>query len=134
MVIEFPYSPTEQPLGEEPSMPVSLGIRQILIETEGTYVGDLHRRLKELIPRRHRSYITTSYYLKELLNMGLVEKGGQLPSGHRFPRQYYYIPLGMEEDKRWKKNPHHVAYPQSTVTTPQGKTYKEEWKARPGRW
>jgi len=106
-------------------MKVAEAIRDIFMETEGTFLLDLHKRLLERIPGRSRKYTTTVRLVHLLKKMGLVEFAYHGPASPLLPRSYYIVVPGTEFDPRWMEYPFHVIYPATRL----GLRYDEEKEA-----
>ena len=72
-------------------MQVAEAIKEILIETNGTYLSELHSKLKDKIPTRHRDYLTTVRLANALARLNLIELSHEVSSTHLLSRRVYRV-------------------------------------------
>jgi hypothetical protein len=90
---------------------VAEAIKEILIETNGTYLNDLHRQLEGKILTRHRDYLTTVRLVNCLVHIGLVEFYQEADGTPLLKRRIYRVNNANLNDPRWLEYPLHVLYP-----------------------
>jgi hypothetical protein len=102
---------------------VSQTIRDILLETGGTWIQEIYRQLNERLPtRKNRSYLSVVRLINALVMIGLIEFVRDEPGRTELiSRHIYQVKPGYENDPRWEYYPMHILYPATKL----GRQYKE---------
>lgn len=112
---------------------IAEAIRDILLETGGTWPQELHRRLKEKPMTWKRSYLTVVRLIHALETIGLVEFVESRKGTDLLERHIYRIKPGRAGDPRWKKHPLHELYPATSLGAIQYWRLQEVGKVPSGR-
>ena len=98
-----------------PLIPVKwtgLAIREYLMAVGEGSAYDFYKCYRRVKPST--SYATIRKYFHYLRKLGLIEKVREEDTGHGFPKVYYRIVPGMEDDERWFR-PQAAIYPQTAL-------------------
>jgi len=113
-------------------MSVSEYIRDILLQTGGTYPSEVFRRLEEVYPRRTslRAVLRNMAALKAI---GLICLDGERPGTKLLRKRVYRVVPGTEDDPRWQRHPLHELYPATVWGGARYDKAKEEGLVKAGR-
>lgn len=99
-----------------------LAIREFLLAVGEGYPYWFYRCFKKVKPTT--SYQSVARYFYILRKLGLIEFVREEPSNSRFPRKYFRIVPGREDDPAWL-HPQEELYPETRIGGKRYRKYKE---------